>query len=79
MVSTPDSISSIRKLLDSTRPASLGPLHHAGEHVQGAAQAHQGGEGGQQGDDGAAHPHPRQGQITDALDIADVDAVYNAV
>ena len=50
MVSTPDSISSIRKLLDST-----------------------------QGDDGAAHPHPRQGQIADALDIADVDAVYNAV
>ena len=55
------------------------PLPHAHGHDGGAAQAHQGGEGGQQGDDGAAHPHPRQGQIADALDIADVDAVYNAV
>ena len=57
----------------------LPPLPHAHGHDGGAPQAHQGGKGGQQGDDGAAHPHPRQGQVADALDVADVNAIHDAV
>ena len=53
------------------------PRAHADEGR--AADADEGGEGADHGHDGAADPHTRQGQVPHHRDVADVDAVHDAV
>ena len=55
------------------------PLPHAHGQNRRASQAHQGGEGAQQRNDGAAHSHPSQRQVHDLRDIADIHAVHNTI
>ena len=54
-------------------------LSHPYTHQNGAAQTHQGAEGGQQRHDRAADAHTGQSQSADAGDMSDIDPVDNTV
>ena len=55
------------------------PLPQMNAHNHRAPQTDEGTKGGQEGHNGTAHPHPRQGQIADFRDMTNVNPVDDAV